>query len=332
MGEGLLMDVLTYRRSVDVVKALRTINTRDSWSVVALNIALTAVGLAFIVEGNLALRIAGIGVLALAMNQAYLIVHECGHGTFMPGRRLNLLLGHLFAVPALLPFHSRQNEHAVHHRMTGTFKEPSTERAMNRFRVARPMVERIVAVCWRWWIPLFAINEHVMLWGLWGRTLAGIDARRHVLRWPPILALLLYVAAATVLFMLAPLAVTISLLAAVYLYMMLIEFFNLPHHLFSPIEDRGESVPYYEQVRYSKSCKPLPGPLAKWLTLNFNYHIAHHLYPYVPWMNLAEAHTTMARLAPQAGTLESEWALSREMRAKPIRIVFAKYYAQQMAA
>ena len=63
--------------------------------------------------------------LALAVPQAFLftrlfiIQHDCGHGSFLPSRRANDLLGSLIGVVTLFPYAYWRRTHALHHATSG---------------------------------------------------------------------------------------------------------------------------------------------------------------------------------------------------------------------
>jgi omega-6 fatty acid desaturase (delta-12 desaturase) len=64
-------------------------------------------------------------VLALAIPAAgfllrtFIVFHDCTHGSFLPSRRGNNLLGTLCGLLVYTPFHSWRHEHAVHHATSG---------------------------------------------------------------------------------------------------------------------------------------------------------------------------------------------------------------------
>ena len=67
------------------------------------------------------------------LHLAYVIVHECCHGSFFASRRLNEIIGTLFGALSLTPFKSRQFEHAQHHAFSGSYSEPTVRRGIERF-------------------------------------------------------------------------------------------------------------------------------------------------------------------------------------------------------
>ena len=103
----------------------------------------------------------------------------------------------------------------------------------------------------------------------------------------------------------------------------------MPHHVPSVIENRTGTVPFYEQDKYTQSCTPWPAPFDVLLMLNFNYHVVHHLYPYVHFTRLKEAHALLGRCEPTALVTRSELNIMLEIRRRGFRDVFKKYYLHQ---
>jgi omega-6 fatty acid desaturase (delta-12 desaturase) len=71
------------------------------------------------------LQVSVILALALALPAAgfltrtFIVFHDCTHGSFLPTRRGNSLLGAALGILVWLPFRSWQHEHAVHHATAG---------------------------------------------------------------------------------------------------------------------------------------------------------------------------------------------------------------------
>ncbi|NBX03832.1 MAG: fatty acid desaturase [Alphaproteobacteria bacterium] len=322
------MDAGTYKQSMTSIKQLRVSSYAMSYVIIGLNLLMFAVGIHLLLAESFFSYALGVALLALQMNHAYLIVHECGHGSFLLQKKYNEICGNIFAFFAILPFYARRYEHAMHHRYTGSFEEPSTERAMKRFNLINPAVVAFMSACWKLWVPIFALNEHVMLWKMpFERKMNGSAKLYTILA----LASYIVVIAAVLLFSSRGTHFLLAFLPVIYAYMMLIEFFNLPHHLTSPIDDHKGPRPYYEQSGFSRSCSPMPWPIGKFLVLNFNYHIAHHLYPAVHWTKLPEAHRIMTDYDAELGKTEHEWTLNCQMRGQPLRKALSKYFDHQLA-
>lgn len=263
---------------------------------------------------------------ALHFNHAYLLVHETSHYSFFSNRRMNVIVGHLASIFAFLPFFSRQFEHSGHHRWTGSFQEPSTKRALRTFCILNNHVKKLLNFCWRFWIPIFAINEHIQLWKLSFKKCFKKDAFQKRRLFSAIFLLIIY---ASILCLPNAFGIVVEMIPALLIYMFLIEFINLPHHVDSLIEDSSKPFAFWQQERYSKSFKPLPLGLNRILLLNFNYHVGHHFYPNLPWHELDLLQKELVKLDSKFGDLEDELTWNLKNRKQSVEIVFKKYFEFQ---
>ena len=63
----------------------------------------------------LALSIPAAGFLT----RTFIVFHDCAHGSFLPSKRANGLLGAALSPLVYMPFASWRHEHAIHHATTG---------------------------------------------------------------------------------------------------------------------------------------------------------------------------------------------------------------------
>jgi len=89
--------------------SLSHLRARDSagWTVMSIVTAVTVAGFWLSRSESLWVWAAGQIVLALALLQWFVILHEAGHNSLFRARRLNRLAGHVASVFALIPFHNR---------------------------------------------------------------------------------------------------------------------------------------------------------------------------------------------------------------------------------
>ncbi|MDX2113312.1 MAG: fatty acid desaturase [Alphaproteobacteria bacterium] len=310
------------------VKTLGAPGYLHSYAVILLNKMMFAgvIALFWQAQSSPLLLIPAIMLWGLQMNHAYLLVHETCHGSFLRNTRQNVFYGHIAAFFALMPFYTRREEHTMHHRVAGSFQEGTNWRAMERFLTIEPLQFKVISACWKLWVPIFATNEQFMLWKM--SLDKGAPSSHRKSAQMQICAYLFVVFSAALLT--SPLSVLIFLITifmpTFYLYMLLVEYFNAPHHLDSPIDDIEGNVPFYEQMKYTKSCSPLPYPFNHFYALNFNYHQAHHLYPSLHWTQLDKAHGIMCKFAPAIGEIEPEYKTNIRMHRKPLKEAFWKYY------
>lgn len=94
------------------------------------------------------------------------------------------------------------------------------------------------------------------------------------------------------------------------------ELANLPHHAEAPLIDAAQPLPFWKQAPVTHGCKPVP-VWSTFVLLNFNLHVAHHAFPWVPWHKLRQAHRLISETDPSMAALgdhEIAWAVSRRRR------------------
>ena len=292
-----------------------------SLAVLLLNTGLFTAGITLAQADFWGATVLAIALLAFAMNQAYLVVHECAHNTFLPTTLANTLVGNLYGGLALIPFLARKQEHTKHHLWTGNVEhEPSTKRGMEAFLKQTVWQRLVLQVAWKTGLPIFSGLEVVSLWRLGLRPRADLRLAiphlgSNAIALAGIVGLLWLLQGQLALF-----------LASALFYLFLVEFFNLPHHLDSEVYDGDQKAPLWEHDRFSQSGQAIP-IISQVYLLNFNYHVEHHFYPGLPWHQLPKAHKGLANAAPdQLPDSHSEWRWLIQQRSQSADTVFAKYH------
>jgi omega-6 fatty acid desaturase (delta-12 desaturase) len=224
--------------------------------------------------------------LAAAFVQWFVLLHECGHGTLFRGRRVHALVGHVAAFFSLIPYHCWKRVHGRHHKWTGWQDlDPTTEPLVpcERGRLERALVN----VCWRCWVPLFAIvyrlNNFWNIPRLFGQF-RGAPDRRAILRDVAMLAaaytVIAWAVGPAMLFRWTGVALVVSLVIE--------ELLILSQHTHVPQGVSGGALvdpyPSIEQEPFTRSLR-LPS-WASSLVLHFDAHELHHMYPFVPGYHL----------------------------------------------
>ncbi|WP_144395311.1 fatty acid desaturase family protein [Pleionea sediminis] len=227
--------------------------------------------------------------LGLSMFRCFVLLHECGHGTFFKSNNSNVIMGSLFGAIALVPFVSWRNVHRKHHKWVGVIdKDPTSVAALDAQEYSSAM-RMIVRVMWVLRLPVAAaIGIFSAFWMYPGRLLKETKVDRHKL-------LLSILSAVITLLPWGALAVLIGLenfliyaLPALFIFYFWFETINLCHHagLYPFIShSHPNSIKTYEQEAYCRSAM-----LPRWLSIvccyNFNLHTEHHIFPTVPWSYL----------------------------------------------
>ena len=252
----------------------------------ALVAALTGLGLALALQSGTWLWAAGQIVLALALVQWFVVLHECGHDTLFRTRRLHPIVGRLAGAFAAIPYACWTRIHGRHHRWTGWQDlDPTTAALVPR---ARPRFERVIVnVCWKCSIPLFSVIYRVEnYWHLprLFRLFASRTERIRMVR-DALLLVLLYAAVA---WLVGPMKLLVAIGPAIFLSLVAEDVLLLSQHTHIPQHvSHGATVrpfPAIEQEEFSRSLR-LPAWLSL-LLLHFDAHELHHMYPFVPGYRL----------------------------------------------
>jgi fatty acid desaturase len=259
---------------------------RTGWTFTTVVVAETAAGLWLSSSPLTTAWLAGQVLLAFALVQWFVLLHECGHGTLFASRRWNVIVGHLAGACSLIPFGIWQRIHARHHRWTGWQDLDPTTAALTPRTLTR--IERlIVNLCWRLWIPLFAVLYRAgNFWNV--RRLIRLFPDGAVRR-TLVLEIALHATLITSLVVIAGPGLALRLGAlALLLAFIAEEVLIVSQHTHVPmtLSDGHTVAPYrpLEQEIFTRSLR-LPRWLSR-LVLHFDAHELHHMYPFVPGYHL----------------------------------------------
>jgi fatty acid desaturase len=261
-------------------------DNRTGLRAVALAALSTTGGLWLSLGGGWTAWIAGQISLTFALVQWFVLLHECGHGTLFRARHWHTVAGHIAAFFSLIPYHCWKRVHGRHHKWTGWQDlDPTTASLVPR---DRGLLQRtLVNLCWRLWIPIFAVIYRLdNFWNL-PRLFAQFEARadrRAMLRD----AAGLIAAYGILAVWLGPALLLRAAGLALLLTTMVEEMLLLSQHTHVPQQISGGAAvdPYasVEQEPFTRSLR-----LPSWLSaalLHFDAHELHHMYPFVPGYHL----------------------------------------------
>jgi fatty acid desaturase len=228
-------------------------------------------------------------ILSFGLLQAFVLLHECGHGVLFRSRRLNTLTGHVFGALCFIPYRSWVTIHSAHHKWTGWQDlDPTTESL-----VPRPLGngERLLMnTCWRFWIPSFSIVYRVSNFWNFGK-LSGVARTPGDLRAMKVNAAALALLYAGLLFALGPKAIALGFLPGVLLSLVMLDPIMLSQHSHIPLElSHGEDVRAIrarDQEVYTRSLR-FPDWFSRYVLVHFDAHELHHIYPQLPGYRLRQ--------------------------------------------
>jgi acyl-lipid omega-6 desaturase (Delta-12 desaturase) len=227
-------------------------------------------------------------ILAAALVQWFIVLHECGHGTLFQTTWLNAPAGQLAGLFALIPFECWKRVHNRHHKWTG-WQDVDPTTALLASAPSGRLERRLVNVCWKYWIPLFSILYRLNNFWNVPRLLRLFHPRRlrRRLLLNLVAVLFVYLALAAIA---GPVMLVRLLGLATVLSLITEDVLLISQHTHVPMGlSRGVSVAPHaaiEQEQFTRSLR-FPDWLSR-LLLHFDAHELHHMYPFVPGPRLAD--------------------------------------------
>ncbi|MFQ5543420.1 MAG: fatty acid desaturase family protein [Nitrospiria bacterium] len=246
-------------------------------------IGLTGLSITLSILGGWILWGLGQVLLAVALVQWFILLHECGHETLFRTKHLNAISGHLASFFCVIPFRCWKKVHTLHHKWTGWQDlDPTTAPLIPR---NLSYIEKVVInICWKYWIPLFSLIYRIN--NFWNiprlRRIFSNAGQKKKLQWNILCLFILYSGfitwiGFTQILRLAGLGFLMSLIFQDPLL--------LSQHTHIPLNlSHGERVrpyPPLKQEVFTRSLK-FPAWFSFCVLLHFDAHELHHMHPQVP--------------------------------------------------
>jgi fatty acid desaturase len=285
----------------DLAEDVRRLSQVSEWKGIAavarqwLYIVLTIVGVRLL-EPFIGAAWAGfyaVAVVLVASRQHCLlsIMHEATHYRLSRHRKWNDFVSDMFcAFPMGVSTELYRRDHLLHHQYTSTDRDPNW--------VGMQSHED-----WHW--P----KDYVNAWRLFICDLVGLAAHKTLLflfMWSPLQATInktLVLSTSERLRLITFLATTVTVVSLFHLWFVVFAFWVVPAVTVLGFLLRLRSLAEHSVVEGSHEFNVTRHVDASWwerLTLaplNVNYHLAHHLYPSVPFYNLPALHARLLRCA-----------------------------------
>ena len=260
----------------------------------ALGYALTAQirGLCLITRSSTAAIAPGILLTAHSMVIASYLIHECAHMTLFRAQAVNRRVSELMAWisgASYASFERIRHFHIRHHRDradVARFNYKDFLRARSHV-----LLRLVYALEWAY-IPAIELIMHAQV-----MLRPFIDPRVRQERRRVLVMLASRVTLFALLFTIQPLSL-LWFAVAYLLFVSVMSFFDAFHHTFEQyyIDDDEAPLPMqgkdrvYEQANTYSNLVSVHHPWLNYLTLNFNYHNAHHERASTPWYRLPALH------------------------------------------
>lgn len=228
---------------------------------------------------------------ALFMVRLFIIVHDCGHGSFFKSHKLNDFFGVIFGVVTFTPYYAWRHSHAIHHATSGDLDRRGigdvTTLTVREYR-ALPWWRRLGYRIYRHPTFLFLIGAPINFLVL-QRFPDRRDPRREQMsvHWTNLGLLALMVGLSLLLGWREYLLIHVPIfyLASVigvwmfYIQHQFEETYWRPHPEWDYLTASLQGSSYYKLPR-----------VLQWFTGNIGFHHIHHLSPKIPFYRLEEAY------------------------------------------
>jgi omega-6 fatty acid desaturase (delta-12 desaturase) len=246
----------------------------------------------------LSLQVSYLLTLALAvvaagfMTRIFIILHDCGHGSFFKSQRANNFLGSICGVFAMTPYYQWRHNHAIHHATAGDLDRRASWDVPLTYTVSEylavPGWKKLLYRLYRHPVVLFGIAPS-LLFLVAQRFMSPGTGRRE--RFSVLLTNLALLAA----FMVLGYFLGFATVLAVQLPIMIIGatvgvwLFYVQHQFEDTYWEHSEAWEYTEAALQGSSFYKLPR-LLQWFTGNIGLHHIHHLNARIPNYALQRCH------------------------------------------
>jgi omega-6 fatty acid desaturase (delta-12 desaturase) len=238
----------------------------------------------------------GLAVLAGAVVvRVFIILHDCGHGSFLKSRRANDILGSIAGVVLFTPYYHWRWEHSLHHATSGDLDRRGTGDIWTMTVAEYLAASRLTRFLYRLSRNPFVllVIAPVLVFGVRHRFSARKANRRERRSvWFTNLGVLATAATLSWIFgwrtyLLIQLLITV-VAGGIGIWM-----FYVQHQFEDAYWEHGDSWDYTLAALKGSSFYRLPRIL-QWFSGNIGFHHIHHLSPRIPNYNLERCHDAHA--------------------------------------
>jgi omega-6 fatty acid desaturase (delta-12 desaturase) len=224
------------------------------------------------------------------MIRAFIIFHDCGHGSFFKSQRANDLLGIVTGLLAFTPYYRWKHEHAIHHATCGDLDRRGVG------DVYTMTVEEYLAA--PWWRklgyrvlrnPIAMLLVGPVLVFVFGERIPPAKGKREIANvWWTNLALAVIIPVMGLAFGWKNYLIT-QLLVLLFGTSVGVWLFYVQHNYVGVYWERHAQWNYYKACMQGSSFYKLPAVL-QWFSGNIGFHHIHHLSSKIPNYNLPKAY------------------------------------------
>ena len=222
--------------------------------------------------------------------RAFIIFHDCGHGSFFKSRKANTIVGYITGIIAFTPYHHWRHNHAIHHATAADLDRRGTgdvwTATVEEF-LSFPHWKQIFYRFYRNPLVMFILNP-IILFGI-GHRFAGKTkgVERASVYWTNLalvgILILAYFTIGLKAYFLIQLPI-LWIVSAVGVWL-----FYIQHNFDGVYWERHEDWDFVKAGLEGSSFYKLP-KILQWFTGNIGFHHIHHLSPRIPNYRLENCH------------------------------------------
>lgn len=270
------------------IQLRKELSFKKSWpqlvAYLGLDLSLYALvgGLLFL---NNAWSILSIPLVSILMFRNFALMHDASHAGLVTHKPLRYCLGLLSGMVCFLPYDLWKKSHLQHHYWAGNYEQDPVLMIVKKFPRASAFGKKVFTFFWKSGIPFAGFSQNVVFW-----INAYKDWRANIFSLKSWFDFCFPLAAWAVLLMSLNSWQLAMVGVGIYCYLRLVELVNFPHHVGLYLGELGDNhLQASEQHQITRTCL-YSRWFEKFIILNFNYHSEHHMFPDLPWHQLAEAH------------------------------------------
>ncbi len=270
-------------------------DAKKAWASVVLSIVASIVGYVAIAYSPWFLLPFAWFFTGTALTGFFVIGHDCGHGSFFKGRKLNNIVGHISFLPLMYPYHAWRVLHDTHHINTNRMDldnawKPFTAEEMEDAGSLRAGGYKAIRG-WFWWVGSVAhwLLMHFDWTKFKGKTRQQIK-----------FSSLLVIGAATLFF--PTLIATTGVWGLIKFWVMPWLGYHFWMSTFTIVHHTAEHIPFRQPEDWNAVLAQLSGSVhcdyPKWVEVlchDINVHVPHHVCVSIPSYNLRKAHDSLRK-------------------------------------
>lgn len=228
---------------------------------------------------SIGFSVLGIILVATASVQAFVLLHECGHGSFSKNIIFNTILGWVCGLICIIPFESWRTIHHGHHIWSG-WKDLDPTTSQVKGDSPGGFQTLILEFCWKMGLPLPSFFYRFGIFWSFQKALKQAKKRTSRIKILAnfLLSVILYLALVNTL----PNLFLFKFFISYVISLVFLEGVMLSQHTHIPqLYSEGKKVKPHSlvaQVKFTRSIA-VPRWVEIWILYGFNKHEEHHLHP-----------------------------------------------------